>query len=48
MGKMKKMKIYEIIVFLIIINYISYGATITKLNKCSESPNSFILTDKTT
>ena len=30
------------------INYISCGATITNINKCSDSPNSFILIGKVT
>ena len=42
------MKISEIITFLIVINYISCGAIITNLNKCSDSDFSFILTGKTT
>ncbi len=44
---MKKLKIYEIITFLII-NYISCKVKITKINKCSDSSNKFILTGTTT
>ena len=44
---MKKLKMYEIIAFLII-NYISCKVKITKINKCSDSSNKFILTGTTT
>ena len=44
---MKKLKMYEIIAFLII-NYISCKVKITKINKCADSSNKFILTGTTT